>query len=258
MPEGAISLANLRTLTKNPLLPENTAQRGRLSITDIGGDYGKALTIQLIATKTGQNGGVTWVSKLPVSFEAGHIEFDVRFRNGFEWGLGGKILGLGGKTDDISTTPDGGIPSPYGWSGRFMWRRTGGGGGSLPNNAEPVGYLYRPLDEAGSFGVDRHTLFPMPGNATTSDGTWVRFKQVYGMNSVAVEGSSTPPADGINEIWINNVRYYNKTDEIWRLYSPANIGYFLLSSFWGGSTSAWAGTTDGYIDVANLKVMKYY
>lgn len=257
MPTGPISLANLRTLLQNPALPENTAQRARLQINDRGGSVGKVLTIQLIAGTTGQNGGVTWVSALPDSFAKGYLQYDVSFRPGFEWGLGGKILGLAGKTADLATTPDGGNPDPKGWSGRWMWRWNPGGGGSLPNDSEPVGYLYRPLDPDPSFGTDRHTLFSLGGGSATSDGTWHNFKQVYEMNTVTSEGSTTPPSDGLHELWIDDTRYYQNTSEIWRLYSEAQINHFLLSSFWGGSGSQWAGTTDGFIDIKNLKVVKY-
>jgi len=184
---------------------------------------------------TGTGIAITSVAPLPGgSVEEASIEFWFRAKaTGVPWGWGFKIPGLGGKRPSVSQVPTGGQPSPNGWSGRLMGRRIGNAA-AANLQADLKGYLYVPTLPANAFGNDLVTNRVLVAN------TWHKIKQYYKMNTVIAEGSTTPPADGIHRIWLDDVLCYESTTTVFRYYTDAMITNVVWDNFYGGNDA-----TDG-------------
>lgn len=192
------------------------------------------------------------------------MSYWVRFNTNFEWGGGGKLPGFGGNNSKVSVPPAGGIPSPYGFTCRPMWRAAPNFSGAIPNKIELTAYLYLPKLPADTFGIDRHYGVELGDTGGFSDGTWRHVKQVLKMNTSTVSNNNLDPAtlvqgtdyqaDGLHEVWINGVRVYQKTDEVWRLYNDVHITRMHWSVFRGGGDALWSVGTAGDVDIASLSV----
>lgn len=203
--------------------------------------------------------GISLTSVVPIaggSVEEATLEFDYRMKcaSGVPWGWGGKIPGLGGKRPSTSSIPTGGSPSPNGWSARLMYRRDGTeAAASLRANL--VGYFYSPNLPAGAIGNDLSTGKYLQAN------TWHRLRQYHKMNTVTTEGSTTPPADGIHRIWLDDVLCYESTTTVYRFYTDAMITHLVWDNFYGGSDAAdgkpWGPLVDTHQQFDNLKITTY-
>lgn len=249
LPTGAMSLASVRTMFANPTMTDNATMRGRMSITDVGGSIGKALTVTL----PDSDEGIVWQPALPQSFTKGYIEYDLRFRTGFPFGGGGKLPGLGGFRSPLTAPPSGGNSSPNGWAGRNMWLRDAFGA-TNGVGTELIGYPYFPWQTPGSFGQNRLTGHSLGAELGTSNGAWRKVRIITHMNAVSVEGSTSPPTDGVHEIRVDGTPIYTKTNEVWRYYTNVTISHWSFAIFYGGDET-WSGG-GGMIDIANLRVVK--
>lgn len=257
--QNPISLADLRTAIAAPSMSDNTTMRNRIQVSNIGGAYGKALSITL----PNDDNGVVLQPTLPESFDEGFIEFDIRWRAGFGWGGGGKILGLGGTDGTISAPPSGGNPDPHGWGGRSMWLKDAFGG-NIANAIEFIDYKYWPGQAAGSFGVNMHTGVNLGPQGGTSDGVWRRVKKHYCMNTCYVTDTGTDPAtlvqgthylnDGFWKTYIDGSLVGDNTNQVLRFYQQARCTH-LSFAFFSGGDATWADG-GGIIDVANMRVVK--
>lgn len=251
LPTGGISLASLRTALAAPTLGDNSTMRSRVSITDVGGTYGKALTITL----PDSDEGVVFQPPLPEAFVEGYIEYDLRWRTGFPFGKGGKLPGLGGFRSPLGAPPSGGNPSPYGWAGRPMWLGDSWGG-TNGIGTELIAYPYLPWLAAGSFGKNRLTGYSIGAEQGISNGAWRRIRVYYKMNSVTSEGlaKAEDTGDGLHDLSVDGTSIFNKTNEVWRFYSNVKISHWSFAVFYGGDET-WSGG-GGIIDIANLRVVK--
>jgi hypothetical protein len=180
------------------------------------------------------------------------IEYDFRAKSaGVPWGLGGKLPGLGGVLSGHGGVPSGGSPSPYGWSGRCMWRRQGTDTANLA--AKFVGYVYDPTQtgETGStYGQDRDT------KKLLNRGQWHHIKIYYKMNTIATESSAGNP-DGIHRIYLDGALVYENLAQVYRLYKAANITHIVWDNFYGGATDIWGPTSDTDQQFDNLVITTY-
>jgi hypothetical protein len=174
------------------------------------------------------------------------IQYDVRFVGSGQWPFGGKLPGLGGMLVGHGNPPTGGSPSPYGWSGRLMHRRTQKDNPSAPGKL--VGYVYDPTQiGAGTVGQDRETGVELVW------GRWYRVKQSYRMNNVITEGVAGRP-NGVHRIWVDDVLVFEKTDQIFRVYEQAKVTHYLHDVFLGGNDPAWNAPADLDVHIDNLLI----
>ena len=209
---------------------------------------GKAVRTMLAAGKFGGSGGSgdgnVLVVELDRSTDSACMSYDVRFSSGFDFAAGGKLPGLLGVAPGTApSVPTDGGSVAHGWSGRLMWL----GPTAYPFAAEGgndnmvVTYLYH-SGQAGRYGDDIEWHRPFV------DGTWHHVRQCHTMNTVG-------KANGVLKAWLDGDVVVDRTDVLYRTDPNVHITHFDWSIFRGGSDSAWAGRTDGYVDLDNVRVV---
>jgi len=93
----------------------------------------KVLMLPFKKGKFGRGDKASWHMELKESYEEIYCEYKVKFSEGFDWKLGGKLPGFGG-----GSKPGGGKHSEKGFTSRIMWRE----------NGEMHNYVYFPKDES--------------------------------------------------------------------------------------------------------------
>ena len=236
-----------------------------LSIVDTGYPHYRVMRHHLPGSYYAANDyGVSYQPILPRAVDHAEMSYWVRFNAGFEWGGGGKLPGFGGNNSKVAYPPAGGAPSPYGFTSRPMWRAKPGFSGGIDGKIELTAYLYLPNLPSGTYGIDRHTGVVLGDKNGFSDGTWRHVKQILKMNTSMVSNNNIDPAtlvqgtdylaDGVHEVWVDGVRVWQKTDEVWRFYSDVHITRMHWSIFRGGGDSSWSAGTAGDVDIASLSV----
>ena len=206
-------------------------------------------------------GGLSLWSPLSQSVDEATISYDMRWLSSGTvtatnpWGWGGKLPGLCGIVPGQGNPPAGNSPSQYGWSGRAMWISPLAGFGSQ-NPRSPVewiGYVYDPLQAAGASGQNRRTGVGWAGTGGVAIGDWVNVRQHYKMNDVQTDGV-TWSANGIHEMYWNDVLVYRKTNQVFRKYTAGRITHMDYSVFFGGGTVDWAPSGNCDIQFDNLLI----
>jgi len=77
-------------------------------------------------------------------------------------------------------------------------------------------------------------------------GSWNKIKERVLLNTPGV-------ADGVLQVWVNNVRKLNYSGIIYRVNKSVKANGFYISSFFGGSDSTWAPKKDTYSYFRNFK-----
>ena len=120
------------------------------------------------------------------SVSRARLSFEVRFEDGFPFGRGGKLLGLG----PLSPVTGGDPRRPDGWSARMMWRE----GGRLST------YLYEQLSSR-RFGIGDVSALPVlePGewHIVTLDLRLNSPGQADGAALIEVDGRRVASSDGV-------------------------------------------------------------
>lgn len=166
-------------------------------------------------------GGAQWWTTLSQSFDEFYVSYRVRFREGFDFVRGGKLPGLlGGEGNTGGDTPDG----TDGWSGRMMWH-TGGGA---------IQYVYH-ADQPGQYGEGVSWGRTFPTNE------WVTVEHHVVINTPGT-------ANGVIEGWYNGEQAFSRSNFLFRTVDTFSIDGFYFSTFFGGSSAAYAATADEYAD----------
>lgn len=188
----------------------------------------------------GNNGIVTFVT-LGESVEKACVSYDVRFSDGFDWSLGGKLPGLQGTLAGVeaSLPTGGGNPGELGWSARGMWLGPGAYAWAGPVNMA-VSYVYGPRQE-------QHYGDNEPWGRGFEAGRWHRVVQCHIMNSAG-------RADGTLQAWMDDDLVLDIDDHVYRLRDDLGITHLNWSVFRGGDSIAWAGDRTGYVEFDNVRV----
>jgi len=268
LPTGALSNANMRTYLDAPTMNVPSEQLSKLSCTNVGGSYGKVITIALPASSS----GIVLQPKLSESFDEGYIEFDYRVRSGGGTGKGGKFPGLGGCAGSLGAPPSGGNHNPRGWCGRCM-ELGDSVGGQVSGQLEWIGYKYWPGGGA-AFGIELRTGVGVNPESGTADGDWHHNKTYYRMNHSTVTNMATDPATLVSGTHYSGVGGYfsveldnpvspqyeqgdrddpSSVGPVLRYYEPAKITNHSYARFQGGNdTWGQVQTTD----IANYRIVK--
>ena len=157
------------------------------------------------------------------------LTYKVRFEEGFDFRLGGKLPGLtsGGSKYTGGRHPDDGD----GWSARFMWREDG---------AAEV-YLYY-VDMQTQWGEQ----LPLQG-VVLEPGKWIELKQRIRINSP--DGS-----DAQIQAWVDGKLVMEKSGFRLRLGDQGQIDSFYFSTFHGGNTEEWGPLNDSFVRFDDFEV----
>jgi len=178
--------------------------------------------------------GFTWYSYLTSKLNEIYFSYDVRFKPGFQWVLGGKIPGLVG-----GSVTSGQLPTfNSGFSTRLVWKS----GGTL------LFYVYH-HDQKDIYG----DIYDFNGFRFET-GRWYNLTMRIVLNTVS-NGSAY--ADGILEGYIDGTLMFQKTGFRFRLNENIKIERMYICSFFGGNTDDWAADRDEWIDTDNYLAYTY-
>lgn len=163
-------------------------------------------------------------------FDEIYLCYYLKFEEGFDFVLGGKLPGLMGGCDSYTRSggqqPDG----TNGWTMRFMWREEG----------RLVVYSYLPRSGNGKYGGKEWGL-DIDTGVNLVPGEWYRIEQYIHIGSPGNDdGKLIVWVDGEETINLDDIRYRDVDNEC------GKIGGFYFSTFHGGNTPDWAPSVDSY------------
>lgn len=162
--------------------------------------------------------------------ESATMTYYVRFQEGFDFSLGGKIPGMyGGVGNSGGLIPDG----TDGWSLRNMWNS----GGSV------TVYAYLPYRHNVTYGY--HFFL---GVFSFTPGQWHKVVQQAVMNTPTI-------GDGIIRLWVDDNLVGEQTDIIFRDVSGLGVRGPFMSVFRGGNTLSYASPNEYFVDYHGLKIV---
>ena len=205
--------------------------------------------IKLLANKVGYEGGMWTYVSIPANTVKKTLEYDVKFgskENPFEWGMGGKIPGLGGGANYSGCVS---TKSGDGWTSRIMWRKDEFGKAYL------MPYVYY-VDKPEICGDNFDVKYYGAGGTGLESDVWYKIKMFVQLNTAI-------NYDGVLKITVqeqrgnqwgeskillekNNIRFATNTNGL-------EIDQVLTGIFRGGSTMDWSTYKDTYVYIDNIK-----
>ena len=181
------------------------------------------------------NHGWYWTSSLSTHYKELYISYDIRFKPGFEWVIGGKMpFGMSGGPISSGALPT--INS--GWTVRTMWKE----------NGRLVFYVYH-QDQTIQFGSSYGW-----GNFSFTSGKWYNITMRVVLNTFK---DGVAANNGILEGFIDGKLLFQKRDFQFRAVESIEIDNLIMSAFFGGGTAEWAATRDEWIDMDNFVAFTY-
>ncbi len=181
--------------------------------------------------------GAEWKLAFAEGQQEIYLSYRLRFEEGFQFVLGGKLPGLyGGKGNSGGHPPDG----TDGWSARMMWRANGSGHSEAGNGtANLVQYVYHP-DQPGKYGDDlKWDDGPERAWVTVTPGRWYRVTHRIVMNTPGKK-------DGLIQAWLDGKKVLDSAKMRFRDTSDFQIDGLFFSTFFGGGSKEWAARKDEY------------
>lgn len=200
-------------------------KRGKITKDSI---YNKVLKVKYPKGSIGpKEGGIQFEKAIPKANDY-TLEYDIKFDEGFDFALGGKLPGLtsGGNKYTGGVHPDNG----EGWSARYMWIE----------NGEIIIYFYH-MDMEHKWGDT------VKMNVTFKPGQWYTIKQRIKLNDA-------DKFNGIMQVWVDGKNVINDDKVRYRIAPLGEIDTFYFSTFHGGNTADWAPKNDSYIYYDNFKI----
>ncbi len=193
------------------------------------GGNGSSLRIKYAANRAGGGSGTGWTMPFGARNDV-YLRYRIKVNSDFNFVMGGKLPGLAGNKGGggcISIEPG------HGFSARYMWRDAG----------RMVGYLYW-LDKTNNCGQD----FAWRDGSDLihlQPGVWHTLESRIVLNTKNPDG--TWNYDGKFEAWFDGQKVLSNNSLRWRVTDHVQVDKLAFSTFFGGSTSAWAPTKDEYI-----------
>ncbi len=206
---------------------DNGVDEGRVEIIDGPEAFsGRSLRVHYPEGGVGPSeGGAQWRLELDDSYDELYLAYRVRFADGFDFVLGGKLPGLVG-----GSAPTGCSNDQDGFSARSMWRPEGAG----------VQYMYFP-EKQNNCGDDYDYML---GDAIASfePGVWHTLEHHVVMNTPGEH-------DGLLQAWLDGELVLDAPGFLFRLADGTySIDAMYFSTFFGGSSNDWAPTKDERVD----------
>lgn len=218
---GKYTVNNLKDDWNNPSW-SNGVTTGRVHIID-GSEAFEGNSMRIYYPKGVSSSGVQWQLKFGKPYNELYTSFWIKFAHDFDFVRGGKIPGLaGGSANTGGNVPDG----TDGWSARMMWHS----GGSM------VQYVYHP-DQPGKWG--QSFAWNLGGQRYFKRGAWHRVITYVKINTPGNH-------DGIIRSWFDGELALDKRNLRFRDTNAFAIDLFYFSTFFGGSGSSYAPSSDQY------------
>ncbi len=171
-------------------------------------------------------------------FKSLTLKYQLKFEEGFDFRLGGKLPGLMGGGDSWArsggTQPDG----ANGWTMRFMWRTDG----------ELVVYAYLPPSENQKWGGKQWGQ-DIDCNFFFEPDKWYVIEQHVNVGTPGKDdGKLIVKVDGVELLTLDDLRYGDINNEYHK------IGGIFFSTFHGGNSSGWGPLNDSYLQFASFEV----
>lgn len=204
--------------------------------------------VRLLANKIGNDGGMWTYATIGRSATTKTLEYDVKFgyvTAAFDWGWGGKILGLGGgKTySGCVDTSDG-----LGWTSRLMWRVDEDGKAYL------MPYIYH-VDKPAACGDHFDAKYYGQNRKGLKSGQWYRVRMDVKMNEGSKHNGrlkiSVRERNG-DQLSKETVLLEKKDIRFATQEEGLVTDQLLTGVFRGGSTLDWATPKDDFIFFDNI------
>ncbi len=220
----------------------------RTEILDVHGDHAMKFNYPE-GSVSPMDGGAQWLSNFGPGHEEVYFSFNVMFRPGFEWVLGGKLPGLGG-----GSNPAGGKTVEWddGFSVRIMWNKEEGSEGTC------FFYVYH-QDKTSEYG----DVFQFPdGSLDVSDSVWHNMTIRLVLNSIDQTKLVSDPQnagnkDGLMEFFLDGRLVFSKTGMWFRNLGNIWIDTQHITSFFGGNTEEWAAQRNEWTLFDDFTVFTY-
>ncbi|TDX30815.1 hypothetical protein DFO67_10470 [Modicisalibacter xianhensis] len=155
------------------------------------------------------------------------LEYDLRFKPGFDPVKGGKLPGL-----MAGDSPSGHKEALNGMTARMMWRR----------EAQGELYLYYPdMKESHGDSIGRGNFY------FDTSGKWHTIRQEVKLNDVG-------KANGYIKVWYDGVPVIEATGLRLRTKDSVLIEGIMHTIFPGGGDRSWAVTRDEWVDTRNFRI----
>lgn len=194
-------------------------------------------------------GGGQWLAPFEKGLEEVYFSYNVMFKPGFEWVLGGKLPGLGG-----GSNPGGGMDLAWddGFSARVMWNKDGGGDGTM------FFYVYH-QGKTSYYGDVMQ--FP-DAYWDVTDSTWFNHTVRVVINSIDEGKLSWDPHnagnyDGILEFFLDGKLVFSRSGLCFRNTKDIWVDTRHITSFFGGGDDAWGAARDEWVLFDDTYVYTY-
>jgi hypothetical protein len=231
-PLGVYTIQQLQEEWRFPPWANGVAE-GRVTVVDgLEAFSGRSLRVFYPSGSLGPHeGGAQWMLELGSSYEELYCSYRVKFGEGFDFVLGGKLPGLvGGKANTGGNRPNG----RDGWSARLAWRAAG----------RVAQYVYHP-DQPGVYGEDFE--WDVGGARMFIAGEWVTVEQRILMNEPGHRG-------GVIEGWWSGELALRRQGLRFRDVDGFAIDAFYFSTFFGGNSDDRASKKDEYVYFDNFVI----
>lgn len=195
------------------------------------------------------DGGAQWLAKFQGGQKEVYFSYNVMFKPGFNWVLGGKLPGLGG-----GNNPGGGRDMLYddGFSARIMWNRDDGGDGTM------FFYVYH-QDKPAYYGDVQQFQ-----NAywNVEEETWYNMTIRLVINSINQDKLTSDPhnagnKDGILEFFLDGKLIYSRSNFRFRNIESIYVDSRHITSFFGGGDDSWGAARDEWAYFDDTYVFTY-
>ncbi|TVR72528.1 MAG: hypothetical protein EA408_06185 [Marinilabiliales bacterium] len=173
-------------------------------------------------------------------YKEASLSYYLKFEEGFDFRLGGKLPGLMGGGDSWGRSGGNQPDGTNGWTLRFMWRR----------NGQLVIYAYVPPSGNGKWGSTRWGQ-DIDCGFFAEPGIWHRIDQY-------VHAGTPGKDDGKLKVWIDGEKMLSIDDMRFRDTEGEHgqIGGIFFSTFHGGNSDDWAPLHDSYMQFADFSIWK--
>lgn len=259
---------------------DTTAPENRKVIRDPSGQFAQVLRVDYGKGEVGPRGGTQFKSFIK-PMQSATLEYYLRFKDGFDPALGGKLPGLtGGRSDRRLENTGGRSPDGTdGWSVRLGFRPAK----SNPNALALRTYSYLPPGQQepkqnneyvidawgnktfwsgkGKWGLSNHFLDPdrlgSGSDLHIKTGEWYKISlrvdlNTPGQNDGSIKGFIQEPGSHTSQLALHvpHLKFQNKGHSL-------PIDRIFFSTFFGGSSQAHQARRDEHIDFADFRLISH-
>ncbi|HBL78096.1 MAG: hypothetical protein A2W90_13495 [Bacteroidetes bacterium GWF2_42_66] len=229
---GAYGRTQINADWKNPSSDVLNINRSFIVIDTIAGTPTKVLHWEYPKGSLSPTyGGGQWETAAGASYEEIYFSYDIKFKPGFNFQMGGKIPGLKGGPD-FSDAPT----WNQGFTASMMFTKTG----------RINFYSYNQAGASQSYGWGTEPRF-VPGK-------WHNITYRVVMNTI---GASSGKKDGILEGFFDGKLVCAYTNICFRNLSTIGVDYMKIYSFFGGNTDDWRNTKDEWVHLDNFMLYTF-